>query len=458
MKWRHSFIYLIVLIFLGSYYYYFEVARKERLEEARKEAKRLFDVSREDIQALELTGKSRDDLRLERDGQWKIVKPVATEADEASLSGFLGILASLSMDRSVEESPESLEPFGLEPPVLRIRFQQGDRWHEILLGDENPLKDGRYGRMDNDTSVFLVARSDWNILDKGLDDFRRRDLFAFDRREVRKIALEWDDNATVEVEREEVDGPWTAPGHPAMKLGGSKVDNVVDQLGWLRAEDFLENEATGLDRYGLDEPKLLATLALEGGETATLKLGRKIEGTEPEQLAAVSSQLEAVVAVPADVLHDLPASLEDLEDRSLLSYAVDNVTRIRWRLGDEKGDVVLREEEDRWKWRDEDGTALDMEEPWKARSLAWDLGEAEYDRKVASPVPPSGDPWAEVDFWKDDRRLGALMWSRPSESEGDFVPVWVETADNETLAVEMKKKSLSDLESKFREIEPPEKD
>jgi hypothetical protein len=448
MKWRHSLIYLVILILLGAYFYYFEVLKKEEEKTAEKEAKRVFHFDTKHVRAVELIPKDNETVRLKNEDPWKIVDPIQSDVDKASLTGFLSILQSLTMERRIAGAPEDLKPYGLQEPVLKIRFQINKEWEELSFGDKAPVGDRHYAKIGNQKDVLLIDQSDWNILNKRLDDLRRRELFTFNRGAVRGISIMWNDNGTIDVEQSEDANMWVAPDRPQMSIRASKVEDVVDQIYWLRAEKFLENQVQNLGSYGLESAHATVKLRLEGDQEVHLRLGKKAHNKE--RMTALSSELPAVVEVAADFLEELPKSLQDLEDRSFFTFDTNIVKQVRWQIDKAQGNVV-RTGEDKWRWKTIDGKLEDLKEPWRVNSFLWELHDAEYERKVHPTPDVPAQIYGQMDLWMDEERLGALMWEKAPKGTSERITVWAETGD-QLQALEVNKETLSKLKDKLGEI------
>ncbi len=299
MKWRHSLIYLAVLLVVAGYYY-FEVTKQAQKEKAEAEAKKVFALEADRIETLEIAVPEKPPVRLKREeAGWKITDPVQAEVEKSAVESLVNTLAGLSWDVEVAREAEDLKPFGLtDPGQLKIRFTAGDRGFELVIGEKNPVGRGYYARRGDGNQVFLLETSSWSLLNKGLDELRRRALFTFKPEEVTGLSLEWAGGAAFRVEREEGSDVWRAPERTGLKIKGSKVRNVIDQVQWLRAQSFVEEGIAKLDSHGLMPPHVKVRLHLVGERTAELSLAAQ-KGDTDRRIKAVSSELPAVVQIVA---------------------------------------------------------------------------------------------------------------------------------------------------------------
>lgn len=449
MKWRSSVIYLIVLALLGGYYYYFEIVQKEQRESAERKAKRVFSLEMQDIKGLEIVSKDKRSVQLSKKGNWRITKPIDCEADQSTMEGLLDTLVTLQSERNVAEKAKDLKRYGLGSPALAITVERSGKSTRLLLGDMNPTGDGYYAKISDKSDIFLISEGVWGVLDKGLDELRRRELCAFEPESVVALSVAWKDGHNVSVERKNLHEPWESTNHPAIKISGEKVGNVLDQLRWLRAKKFIENKADNFAANGLAPPQATVTVQLTEGRSVELLLGEK--ESDAEEVTAASSELPAVVTIPADILENMPNSIGALQDRSLLSLKSDEVTGVKWHLGDARGDVV-RTDVNKWGWFTEGQDPHEMKDSWKVSALVYDLIHAEYLKKV-DPMPGlPARPHGRLDFFNKDKKLASIIWGDPQSETAKATIVWIESGENPAVAVTVHEELLRRVEEDLTQL------
>jgi hypothetical protein len=438
MKWRNSLVYLVVLLLIGGYYYYFEVIQKKQKEMAATEARKVFHFQADKVSALTVKPKGKETIQLEKEGQWEIVDPIRTDADKFSVNDLINALSRLEAEREVTASADDLKPFGLQEPALIISFLAGERTFEVLIGDKNPVGDGSYAKTPDKSRVFLIAEGSRSILDRGLNELRRRQLFTFQLDDVVAVNVVWRDGKAIRVDLAPDEKAWKCPDDPQVKIKKSKMDNVIEQIHWLRAQNFLENKPSNLPAHGLEPPDVTVSMRLKSDENVELRLAKKEK--DEKQVAALSSQLPSVVQVAASVLHDLPKDLEALQDRSLLGYKSDEIKQVKWSFGDSQSDVVQLDES-RWGLKKGEKNPEPIKDSWRVKSLLWDLGDAEYQKKLDPAPPVDPKPYCRIELWNAEKSLMTLSWEKPPQEGREPVPVWVER-DGGTAAVSVDAEAL----------------
>jgi hypothetical protein len=445
MRWRSSLIYLSVFL-LVSGYYYFEVVQKKQKETAASEARKIFAFQSDSVSSLSIKLKQKETVELKKEAQWEIVQPIKADVDKFAVDDFINTLSKLETEREVSAAPDDLKPFGLFEPSLILSLLAGQQKLELIFGDKNPVGDGRYAKIADNTKVFLIAEGNYSALSKGLNDLRRRQLFTFQLDDVDAVTVVWHGGSSIAVELDPSGKGWKSPTAPEVTLKKSKIDNMIEQIHWLRAQVFLENEPKLLTTYGLEPAYVTATLRLKSGQTADLKLTNK--GKDGKQTVALSSQLPCVVEVAATILDDLPKDLMALQDRSLLGFKSGEVNQVAWNIGEFQGHVVQLDES-RWGRKKGDKPAEPIPESWHVKSLLWDLGDTEYQNKLEPAPPIVSKPYYQIDLKNVEKSLLTLSWEKAPHERRGPVPVLVQKQGMDvTVSVdaEMLRRIEGDLE------------
>jgi len=107
MRYKGTLILLVLVFLMGLYLLLIELpGQKARVEEEER-AKTVVQFKPQEAVALLLTypGRSSDqEILLEKDPEeeWRIVKPISTEADQTEVSGLLSSLQTMQIERVVE--------------------------------------------------------------------------------------------------------------------------------------------------------------------------------------------------------------------------------------------------------------------------------------------------------------------------------------------------------------------
>ncbi len=437
MRWRSSAVYLLILLLLVGYYYYFEVLKKEEQKAVEKEARKVLVFQPDKVTGIEIYSGDAQPIRLEKQDQWKITEPVNTDVDRTSFDGLFGGLKNLESERKVTTAaPENLAPYGLAKPPLKVRLHAGDQWLELLVGEQNPTGDSRYAKLASAPDIFLIPQGNWNVLNKTVKDLRKKELFSWQTSEVVGMDVGWQSGEKYRMERGPENREWQAVGKPELKLKTSKVENVLDQLHWMRATDFLDDGAAPAP------PLVEVTLQLKNGRTAQLKLGEADPKTK--QAVASSSEISVPVRVAGFVTNEIPKSADSLVDRSLIASDVTDIRKVQWKTEGDEGVLTWMDQEN-WGTM-HDNKLAPIKEPWMVISFLEQVASTEYTAKTEPGAAP--DPLANrVEFSDAQNRTGAIAWAKlatPGENAG---PVAVRLEKNgETGTVQVQYNAILQMQ------------
>ena len=128
MKGLRSFLVLLVVAAgLGGFLYY---DSKREPANPSKQEKVFAGVEADKIEQVTVTSASGEKTAVQKQGTaWQVTAPATMAADEAELSGITSNLASLEIQRVVDEQATDFKQYGLEPGNQRhvqVRRQGAD--------------------------------------------------------------------------------------------------------------------------------------------------------------------------------------------------------------------------------------------------------------------------------------------------------------------------------------------
>ncbi|MHC1728861.1 MAG: DUF4340 domain-containing protein [Syntrophobacteraceae bacterium] len=441
MRWRNSAIYLLVLLLIGGYYYYFEVVKKAEKEAAEKLARRAFVFDAGSVGAIEIRAGEAKPVLLNKEERWKIAQPLDSEIDKTAFDGFFSALQNIEQERKLGQASQNLEAFGLTKPSLLIRVQAGDQWLELQVGEKNPAENARYARAGAEGDVFLIPRGNYEAVNKSLKDLRKKELFSWQPEEVVSMEVTWQSGEALGFERQAGSREWKAAGLPDLKIKAKKVDDVINQVHWLRAVDFLDQGAMPAT------PMVELKLKLKDGRTSNLKIADP--DPENKQAAALSSGMESPVRIATHILTIIPKSADLFEDRSLVDFPAADVRQVAWKTEAGGGEVVWLGE-DKWGAK---GSAnpKPLEEPWPISGFLADIEHLEFIEVIEHEArAPEGTP-NFVQFLSVDGKKESLAWDTIPTEVGQPVTAWLEKSGS-TQKVRLQFETARNISDSLSEI------
>ncbi len=182
---RSTFVLLLVLLGLLGYIYFVEM--KKPAAGLADQKQKVFTVASDTIEEIEVKAASGDRTVLKKaGGAWSLAEPVTAKADESEVTGVVTNLASLEIQRVVDENPADLAQFGLATPRVEVAFKKSGAAgsERLLLGDKNATGGEIYAKLAASKRVFLVSSFLESTFDKGTFALRDKTVLAFPRDKV----------------------------------------------------------------------------------------------------------------------------------------------------------------------------------------------------------------------------------------------------------------------------------
>jgi hypothetical protein len=193
---------------------------------------------------------------VKKDGDWSIVKPSAQKADAATLDELAERLAHLRATRVAALGDKDLASYGLDKPAATVTLKlekDGQPAGEKVLHVSGPLAgrslsgDERFVRVEGVPLVAVLPAG--KLLAEPLK-FRDRPVARFadaDRATFK--------HGRREVTFAKVDGTWKLTRPVSAEAEQSDLDDLVNAVARLRADELVAEKATDLKQYGLDPPE-----------------------------------------------------------------------------------------------------------------------------------------------------------------------------------------------------------
>jgi len=448
MKTRTALIYLAVLAVLAGYFYYFEVVRRQARTEEKETALLLFQVEKAKITALQLDKDDGNPIVLDKKTRWQIIEPIYSPADEFTVGSLLTSLESFKMEREVEAEAQDLQPYGLDKPRLHLSFLADGTRHDLRVGSKAVVANQYYASGDRQNRVVLIATSQEQKLNKNLFDLRSKEFFSLQSDEIDRIEIERAEGKLALTKLTE--DKWQASASPEVSIKNSRVESLLSRLIWLRAKKFVDNEESDLLRPGLDPARIRISLASKK-KSQTLLLGNSKKG---EGIYARGEELPGVALLDEKLLEQLPVSLSDLEDRTLLAFDLDQIRAVGLKLNEDSG--LLERQEEKWKWAA--GDSRQHPENWQVNSLLWKIQELEYLPGSPPKVDPStGERKLDLALYSaKDQKLATFFLAEVPSKNTEKGLLWFLKDDGSAKPYWMSGETLRELAEKTRKLLTPE--
>src|SRR5580692_7365151 len=329
MRPRNTIIVLVLLALVGGYALI--VGRFSQTEATQK----LIDVKQDDIAKIDLQYSDRD-IVLERDKgkPWRIVKPIAADADQTQANNLARAIAEGVLVRTVDDKPDDLAPFGLKPATTTVTVTTFDNktLPSIEVGKSTPIGFNAYVRLSNSPAVLLTEGAFSSGMNKTVNDLRVRDLMEFKTDDVQKLIIAHDNGQAVEIDRDGANWKIVKPTPSA--ADDNAVRSALSTLVNARAADFINDAPANVNQYGLEKPHLTATVVLKNGEQQSMLFGFKQNGQGKSGIYVRRGERAPVYAVAEYTMSSLDKSPLDFRDKTIVKVDPESVDTVKVKASD----------------------------------------------------------------------------------------------------------------------------
>jgi hypothetical protein len=319
----------LVVVFVGLVAYIYFVDRKRPTSDAPEVKAKAFTLDADQIEEIRFTPASGDASRVQRtNGTWQLVEPEKAEADQGQVSNAATNLASIEINRVVDENPSDLAQYGLNPPKADVAFRvkgKNEPQH-LLLGEKTATGSDLYAKTPDQKRVFLVAAYLENTFERTPFDLRDKAVLKFDQSKADGVEIAHGD--TVTLAKMGSDWAVTRPFKARADFAGAEA--ILTAISSAQMQKIVANDATNLRAYGLDKPDATVTV-LSGSTRASLALGKK----EGDSVYARDLSRPIVFTIPATTAADLEKDPDALRRKDMFDGRSFNTARVELKRGAE---------------------------------------------------------------------------------------------------------------------------
>ncbi len=269
MRFKGTFVLLIVCLLLGGYVYFYEIKGGEKREKAKEAGNQVWKLESNDIRQIDLLS-SNQHITAVRQGEsnWALTSPRALDADSDELNGLANSASNIQRESVLESNAADLAKFGLSPAKsgLRLKTKAG-REYAIDFGNSNPTGSSTYATVPGGREVFLVSSSVPGAFDKKPDDLRNHRILSFDQPDVQSLDVK-SPKGELELDKDSNDRWWIA-GKERIAADSPGVRGMLNTLSMGRIKEFFNDSPEGYQNLGLDKP--LIDVRLTYGKNKAIK-------------------------------------------------------------------------------------------------------------------------------------------------------------------------------------------
>lgn len=449
---KKALIIAIICLAAAAVLYLLVVKLSQKSEEADSsdDALVISSVDSDQITAISYEKDGKSLSFMKEDGTWYDAEDKSFPVDQDSLTTMTNALGAVSATRKLD-SPEDLSEYGLDSPVLTVRYTASDgKEAEFTVGDTNDAAGGAYLKISGDDAVYLVASDFADTFNS--DIYQLADMESFPTITSDSIT---DINVksgshTLEIKNDS-DGGRTVleNGEEKENCAESSVTQFINTVTGITFKSHVEYNCKDLSKYGLDKPAADISVDYTTTETVTETSAETVTETSAESVQETAdteeteSETETVEVAKQLILHigsqnedgDYYAALDgskevhvvsgdtikeliekkaaDFTDNTILSGSLNNAKGIDVAIGSDSWHLVKKEVAKADDLADSAETEAETEEKWYAgdteialtdlSSAYSNLSGMSAEKILDAAAKPTGDAAISVTVkWEDD--------------------------------------------------------
>lgn len=376
--------------------------------------KTILDYNTREVTGFELKRRDETLLFSKKENQWSFSGTVSAKADADSVESFLNSVRLGRVRAFVEESPTDLTAFGLDKPsiILTVTSGEDSPTKTLRIGAKGP--DEKYYAQRNDAkNVFAVNMVLYNRLTQNYVDFLDKTLVEFEEEAATEIRIR-NGNENILIVRDPGDRQRWKIETPELGLAdAATVNSLLLDLKEARVKEFFNFSKDQLKLFGLDKPRKELTVIFGKEKSATIKLGNS--NSDKTQYFATRSGDSLIIALEADTVNKIFRSFDELKNRKLLNFKMDEVKRIVLNYPDKN--FELQRDGENWDLLQPE--KIKGIKPFIGKDILWTLNNLEYEEVADLPAqqeaPGFDKPTADIALYDSkNEQLGRVRVGNPT--------------------------------------------
>ena len=292
--------------------------------------KTLLNFNTGSIQKIQVL-RETNSLQLKKTGEaWEILGDIHTQGDKDAIMNFLQSVQFSRVKEFINESPDSLQPYGLSAPKLKL-ILENDKTHILSLGN---LKEGKgyFARVNDSKNIVLVDPRLFEILSQKTVEFLDKTLLEFEEKDILELVLQ-SENETIRINQGDNNSSWNIISPIKTDTDLSTINSLLFDLKEAKIKEFIKTSKDIDETFGLNIPRRSFSIKEKTSRTSTLQLGN--QSTDGQQVFAKRAGEPTVFSISKKVVDKLFRSLHELRNKKLLKFSSEEVNKILIQTPDE---------------------------------------------------------------------------------------------------------------------------
>lgn len=443
---KPTLIILALAIVLGGAVYYFDWKRGNEVKP--ETFKRAYSLQASDVVSFTLSHPSQPNapaIRFSKSGgNWQIVAPVQTAADQSVVDGIVDQIAGAEIMQTEPGTSDRLKAYGLDPAQASLELQLANgQKHTLLVGTKSFTGDSVYAVVDGAQSVSLLPELLSTSTARTLDTLRDRAVLHLDSSQVASFSIK---SASGEIAAAKEGDHWKLTKPFDTPASQDAVTALLQAVSGGTITSVVSETPDNLAHYGLATPAVSFAATDSKGGRFTLIVGKK----DGDAYFARDASRPTVFRVNDDLYKKLTEKFTDLRDKQVVHTASADIQQLEFHNAN--GEISLSRKtdgSDEWVFDAPADQKGKLASSWKILDPLTGLtAEEVIDHPAPNLLAPMSKPVVTVVL---TGKNGRSVTVKLSKAVGDFV--YAQASDSSPL-FKLKKDALDGFNLKASDLAP----
>ncbi len=327
MKPKGLLVAVVLLAVLGGAIWYSNKKQAQKEKEPSETSPKIVSIPEDQFREIRLQKSGAEAVVLSRNsGKWALTEPQPLPADPDAVASLVSSLASVTADKTIQNTATDLASFGLANPSLKAQVIKKDgKQVEVSIGDDTPTNSGAYAIVSGDPHVYTVSSYVKTSLDKTANDLRDKRLLSFDSDKLTRVKLAAKGPAVVFGKNGQ--NEWQIVEPRPLRADSGQVDTLVGKLHDAKM-DLSTAPDEAAKKFAAAAPVAIAQVTDNSG-SQTLEVRKD----KDNNYYARSSAVTGVYKVASDVGEGLNKGLDDFRNKKLFDFGFSDPSQIEIKNG-----------------------------------------------------------------------------------------------------------------------------
>ncbi len=243
------------------------------------EMKEIYSVASDDIASVEIKNVYGEYTVL--NGGTVTVKDKKIDLDLEKLKYLFTEVSSAYASETVSEGSGDIKQFGFDNPegTAVINLKNSDTIN-VYIGAQTPTLSGRYLKIGNSDSIYIVSENSSNVFLRKLDYYRNTVLFSMDILNISALEFTKDGKKVAFVRNNETDlnrntfASFNMVTPYKWDADGGELEKIITLLNELEIKEYVEDNPSNLSLYGLQVPSANIIVTNKDGSKNSMYIGK----------------------------------------------------------------------------------------------------------------------------------------------------------------------------------------